>query len=510
MEENNKRIIKNAIYLYGRQLVIMCISFFSTRIVLEKLGASDYGVNNVVGGFVSMFTMLNSILQTGTRRFLGLSIGKGNQEKLNVTFSTAVVIHVIIAIIVVIALETFGIWFLNSQLNIEASRMRAANWVFQFSVLTVFLGITQTPYTAAVTIHERFNIYAFMSIFDVVTKLLVLFLLVYIPGDKLIIYAALLACVSVVNIMIYRVYCKRQFAECRSKLLWDKSLCKQMLSFSGWGALGHFTVVLNGQGMSILINMFFNTVMNAARGLAGTVNFTIDQFINGFLTAAQPQLVKYYGKGDMEHFYKLIFNVSQYTLFLVALFAVPVLLEIDFVLQLWLGNVPQYTSAFIKITIICSLISYSNYMINYGITAAGRMKELNTLSIPCYLLTLPLVYVVLKLGMSPVYAYWISSIPPIISFLINLQILHKYTGFDSRRYLFNVFLKTILLLGVSCVPPYLVQQMMDSGIIRFLLVCSLSCISTIIMLWFFALNDDVKVMVTEKSKKILHRYDKNY
>lgn len=153
----------------------MCISFFSTRIVLEKLGASDYGVNNVVGGFVSMFTMLNSILQTGTRRFLGLSIGKGNQEKLNVTFSTAVVIHVIIAIIVVIALETFGIWFLNSQLNIEASRMRAANWVFQFSVLTVFLGITQTPYTAAVTIHERFNIYAFMSIFDVVTKLLVLF-----------------------------------------------------------------------------------------------------------------------------------------------------------------------------------------------------------------------------------------------------------------------------------------------------------------------------------------------
>ena len=506
MEENNKRIIKNAVYLYGRQLVIMCISFFSTRIVLEKLGASDYGVNNVVGGFVSMFTMLNSVLQTGTRRFLGLSVGKGNQQQLNVTFSTAVIIHLIIAIIVVIALETFGIWFLNHQLNIDASRMKAANWVFQFSVLTVFLGITQTPYTAAVTIHERFNIYAFMSIFDVVAKLLVLFLLVYVPGDKLIIYSALVASVSVVSIIIYRMYCKKQFLECRSRLSWDKALCKQMLTFSGWGALGHFTVVLNGQGMSILINLFFNTVMNAARGLAGTVNFTIDQFINGFLTAAQPQLVKYYGKGDMPHFYKLIFNVSQYTLFLVALFAVPILLEIDFVLKLWLGNVPQYTSAFIKITIICSLISYSNYMVNYGITAAGRMKELNTLSMPCYLLTLPLVYVVLKIGMSPIYAYWISSIPPIISFMINLWILRKYTGFDSRKYFFHVFLKTILLLGVACLLPLATQQLMEPGAVRFFVVCSLSCISTISILWFFALNNEVRQMVMDKLNKILHRH----
>lgn len=509
MEDNNKRILKNAIYLYGRQLVIMCISFFSTRIVLEKLGASDYGVNNVVGGFVSMFTMLNSILQTGTRRFLGVNIGKGNQERLNVTFSTSVIIHLVIAIVVVVVLETFGFWFLNSQLNIEQSRMNAANWVFQFSVLTVFLGITQTPYTAVVTIHERFNIYAFMSTFDVATKLLILFLLVYIPGDKLIIYAALLACVSVINITIYRIYCKKQFLECRSNFLFDKSLCKQMLSFSGWGTLGHFTVVLNGQGMSILINMFFNTVMNAARGLAGTVNFTIDQFINGFLTAAQPQLVKYYGKGDMEHFHKLIFNVSQYTLFLLALFSVPVLLEIDFVLQLWLGKVPQYTSSFIKITIICSLISYSNNMVNYGITAAGRMKELNTRSIPCYLLTLPLVYIVLKMGMSPIYAYWISSIPPIISFIINLKILQKYTGFDAHKYFVRVFLKTILLLIIACLPPFFIQQLFKSGVIRFFVVCFVSCISTILILWFFALNIEVKKMVVDKTNKMLRIHDKD-
>lgn len=505
MEENNKQIVKNAIYLYIRQLVIMALSFFTTRIVLEKLGASDYGVNNVVSGFVSMFTMLNSILQTGTRRFLGINIGKGNKSELNQTFSTAVIIHLIIGFIIVILLESFGLWFINHKLNIDSERLIAANWVFQFSILTVFLGITQTPYTAAVTIHEKFNIYAAMSIYDVVAKLAVLFLLIYIPGDKLIIYSALITSVSVTSIIIYRLYCKKQFEECRVKLTFNKALCKEMLTFSGWGALGHLTVVLNSQGTSILLNLFFNTIMNAARGLATTVNFTIDQFINGFLTAAQPQLVKYYGKGDFQNFSKLIFNVSQYTLFLVALIGVPAIMEIDYVLQLWLGEVPEYTGAFIKISIICSIISYSNYMINYGITAAGKMKALNTLSMPIYLLTLPLIYIILKLGYSPIYAYWVSSVPPILSFLVNLYILHKYTGFDSKKYLITIFLKTIILLTIACIPPYIIQQFMPQNAIRFFLVCSVSCISTIIILWLFALNKEVREMVIVKLNKILKR-----
>lgn len=505
MDGNNKRIVKNAAYLYFRQLLIMVLSFLTTRVVLEKLGASDYGINNVVGGFVSMFTMLNSILQTGTRRFLGISIGKGDQTELNKTFSTAVVIHLVIGLVVILLLESVGLWFINNKLNIEAERMVAANWVFQFSIVSVFLGITQTPYTAIVTIHEKFNIYALMSIFDVVAKLVILFLLVYIPGDKLIIYSALITCINAISIIVYRLYCIKQFEECTTPISLNKQLFKEMLTFSGWGTLGHLTVVLNNQGTSILLNIFFNTVMNAARGLAGTVNFTIDQLINGFLTAAQPQLVKYYGKGDLKSFHTLIYNVSQYTLFLLALIGVPAILEIDYVLKLWLGEVPEYTSAFIKISIICSIISYSNYMINYGITASGKIKELNTLSMPIYLLTLPLIYIVLKLGFSPIYAYWISSLPPILSFIVNLYILNKSTGFNSKEYFIKVFFKTILLIIVSCIVPYLVQELMEQGLVRFLVVCSISCISTITILWCFALNKETKAMVLAKFNNIIRK-----
>ena len=309
MEDNNKRILKNTVYLYMRQFVIMALSFFTTRIVLEKLGASDYGVNNVVGGFVSMFTVLNSILQTGTRRFLSLNLGKGDALVLKDTFSTAFVIHLIVGTFVVVLLETFGIWFLNSQLNIDSGRMVAANWVFQFSVLTVFLSITQTPYTAAVTSHENFSIYAFMSIFETVAKVAVLFLLIFIPGDKLIIYSALLLGVSAINISVYRVYCIRKFPECQFTLKVNHNLLKEMVRFSGWSVIANVFQVGNTQGVSILLNIFFSTLVNAARGLATTVTFTISQFVNGFIIAAEPQLVKYYGANDREHFEKLVFNI---------------------------------------------------------------------------------------------------------------------------------------------------------------------------------------------------------
>ena len=498
MEQDNKRIFKKTIYLYIRQFIIMALSFFTTRIVLEKLGASDYGVNNVVGGFVSMFTVLNSILQTGTRRFLSLNLGKGENTLIKDTFSTAFVIHLIIGLVVVLLLETIGFQFLNSRLNIAPERIYAANWIFQFSVITVFLNITQTPYMAAVTSHENFSIYALMSIFDTIAKIAILFLLIFIPGDKLIVYSALLFTISFINITIYRFYCISHFSECKFSLHVNKHLLREMLQFSSWSVIANVFSVANNQGVSILLNIFFSTLVNAARGLANTVTFTISQFVNGFIIAAEPQLVKYYGAGDKEHFEHLVFNITQYTLFLLAIFAVPVFMEIDYVLKFWLVNVPQYTSEFIKITIISSLVVNSYSMLDKAIIASGHIKQMALIGNTIPIVQLPLVYLFLKLDYSPIITYWVTLIPQILGIFANLWISHKYINFPSHKYLFQIILKNFLLIFIACIIPYIIRNMMPESIIRFLVVCTIAVLSTIMLMYTFALNSETRLIVKQK------------
>lgn len=498
MEENNKRIFKNTLYLYGRMLLMMCISFFTTRIVLEKLGVSDYGLYNVVGGFVSMFSVFNSILQTSTNRFLALSIGKGDQLVLKRTFSTAIAIHLIIVLIVFICLESFGIWFVNYKMNIDPSRLYAANWVFQLSVLSSLLAISQTPYSAAITSHEKFDIYAYLSIFDVVFKLVSLYLLVMVPADKLIVYASLMLISSVINRLLNHWYCVRHFSECKFSMKVDRNLFKQMFTFSGWTAVGHIAAVLNGNGVNILINMFFGTTVNAARGLAITVTFTIKQFVGGFIMAAQPQLIKYYANDEKKQFVNLIFNITRVTLFLLSVFFVPVLLEIDFVLKLWLTEVPQYTSTFIKITLLLCFVSYSNNMVDYGIGAIGRVKVQNIWSTSIYLSHLPLCYLVLKLGGSPVDMYWVSILPMLLATFMNMYILNKYYYFPIMKYSFMVVGKNLMLVVVAAIIPLLIQHHMDDGFLRFFVVCSSSVMCTIVVLWLFGLNKETKTMILSK------------
>lgn len=499
MEENNKRIVRNTVYLYVRMLVMTALGFVTTRIVLEKLGASDYGIYSLLGGFVAMFTVLNSILSTGTSRFIALALGKKDLVLQKKTFSTAFVIHLVIAVVVLILLESFGLWYINTNLNIDANRMVAANWVFQFSVVSVALSISQTPFTASITAHEKFNIYAAMSIFDAVAKLLILYLLIVLPGDKLIVYASLLVAISFLNICIYRIYCIRKFEECSMRFSVDKSLLKEMSQFAGWSTLGHVVNVVNSQGISILLNLFFNTVMNAARGLASTVSFMIGNFITGFMVAAQPQLVKFYGEGNMEKFNRLIFNTTQYTLFLIAIVMGPVLLEIDYVVDLWLnGNVPPYTTTFIKITMFLTLVYRSNSMVETGIQASGYVKLLNLLSVPVYLIVLPIVYFSLKMDWGPATAIWLANTAPVVTFLINLVIIQRTIHFPSRRFFFTCFLRTIGLVLISLLLPYWVQQQMGESLLRFLIVCALSVLCTFTMVWFGGFNEDVRNIVRKK------------
>lgn len=504
MEQSNKRILKNTSFLYLRMLVMMALSFLTTRIVLDKLGVADYGLYNVVGGFVAMFTVLNNVLQSGTRRFMSISIGQGDSEKIKNTFSTSFILHLLIGIIVVVALETIGLWLLNSQLNIPDGRETEANWVFQFSIFSVFLAITQTPYTAAVTSHERFNVYAYMSIFDVVGKLSILFLLVNLQFDKLVVYAFLMCSINFLSVMIYRIYCKKKFEECRFSLHVDKPLFKQMLMFSGWDSLGNISAVVNNHGLSILLNIFFSTAINASRGLAATVSSTISTFVSGFITAAEPQLAKFYAKGEMDRFERLIFNVSQYTLFMLAIIAVPAMLELEYVLQLWLNTVPDYTASFVKITVLATFIQYSNLMVLKGIVAIGRVKQITTMTTPMYFFHLPLVWGALKLGWTPTMIYWVGMIPSFFGLCMNLHILHKYTGFPSMKYFVHIFLKNVGLIALSCVIPFLIHSILDEGLLRFVIVGVISILCTLSIMWFFALNREVRSILSAKIKSIFH------
>jgi Na+-driven multidrug efflux pump len=492
---------------------MLALSFFTTRIVLEKLGVSDYGVNSLVGGFVASFAVLNNILSSGTSRFLALSLGRGDRDEIKATFSTALLIHVVIGFVVVLALETAGLWFMNSKLNIEPDRMYAANWVFQIAVIGTFIGVVTTPFSAAVMAHEHFNVYASLSIFDVVAKLLILYLLVVIPGDKLIVYNLLIFSAGLIGLTIYMYYCRSHFEECRFTLRLDKPLAREMLQFSGWGAFGHVITVFNSQGISIILNMFYNTVMNAARGLAGTINFVVSNFVTGFLAAAQPQLVKYYGAGDMDGFVRLIFNVTQYTLFILALMVVPVLLELDFVVNLWLaGDVPPYTCMFAKITLFCGVFYRSNAMVEDGLHAIGRVKENSMYSVPVYLISLPLVYGALYFDFGALVAYWAGTFPPLLSFLINIVLLSRYTIFPGMKYFTNIFLKNTALILLSTIVPYFVQRMMEPGLVRFLVVCTVAEICTFGVIWFWGLNKTSRAMFTEMLAKrfprIFHKFKK--
>ena len=297
---------------------------------------------------------------------------------------------------------------------------------------------------------------------------------------------------------MYRIYCIRKFAECKFSLRVNRELLKEMVSFSGWSVVANVFQVGNTQGVSILLNIFFSTLVNAARGLANTVTFTISQFVNGFIIAAEPQLVKYYGANDKEHFEKLVFNITQYTLFLLAIFAVPVFMEIDYVLKIWLTEVPEYTSEFIKITIVSSLIVNSYIMIDKAIIASGHIKQMALIGNSIPVIQLPLVYLVLKLGYSPVVTYLITLVPQILGMFANLWISRRYINFPSSKFLTQIMLKNYLLIALACIIPYAVREIMQEGLLRFLVVCSLSVFCTIGVMYSFAMNVETKQMVRQK------------
>lgn len=496
--DNNSRIAKNTLYLYSRMFLTMAIALYTSRIVLQVLGASDYGLYSVVGGIVTMFSMFSSSLVSGTQRFLTFSIGEKNNEKLKKVFSVALLLDTLVALFLMFFAEVIGMWFLNTQMTIPEGRMFAAICVFQISVLTFCLHIIQIPFMSSIIAHEDMHIYAYMSIYEVIMKLLIVFLIQSSNSDKLIFYAVLVFAVQCSTFILYCFYCKRKYRECILQLTWNKALFKEMLTFNGWSILGGASGFASGQGINLLLNVFFDTVVNAAKGISSTINNYVAGFVTNFQMAANPQIVKLYAAKENDQLYSLIVNNSRAAGYLFLVIAIPVSLEISHILGLWLGEYPQYTEIF---TILVFLQSFP-YSIDRPlvtlINATGKVKWYNLTSGIWILLILPVGYVLLKMGCTPVAPCLACALMWMIQLFWTAIFANRYSKIPMKLIFkdiyINVFIGGILMLSI----PLLVRFQMPDGWLRFIIVCCISGGTSLLVLYFWGMTPGMKKFFLSK------------
>ncbi len=401
ISSDNKRIAKNTLFLYFRQLLVMAVSLYTVRVVLAELGAEDYGIYNVVGGFVAMFAIISGSMASAVNRFITVEIGKDNMVRATRIFSTSVVILLLFALLVCIGLETFGVWFVNARMDIPDGRMEAANWALQLSLLAFVINLMSVPYNAVIIAHERMSAFALISILEVFLKLGVVFVLEWMPFDKLITYACLTTLVALVIRTVYAVYCKRHFEEARFKFIFDKGLLREMSGFTGWAFLGNAVILLKDQGVNVLLNLFCGPVVNAARGVAIQINAAVYSFVSNFLTASRPQIIKNHATGNFPAMYSLIIKSGKFGFFILLLILLPLCDNIDYVLGLWLVEVPAHTANFVVLVLLYSLLECFLTPIVNGAFAQGEIKAYEIALTAIYLANFIASYVCLKAGMVP-------------------------------------------------------------------------------------------------------------
>lgn len=452
--DNNKRIAKNTIMLYLRMFLTMVVGLYTSRVVLQTLGVEDYGIYGVVGGIVAMMGFLNASMSGATSRFLTFELGKGDKDRLKKTFSSALIVHIIIAAIVFIVAETVGLWFLCNKLVIPEGRMIAAHWVYQLSILSSMLTITQVPYNSSIIAHEKMDVYAYVEILNVTLKLLIVYLLVIGNFDKLILYAILMFAVSVIIMMVYRVYCLRRFEECNFRWIWDKEYLKPLISFSGWNLYGNLGGVMGQQGSNLVINSFFGVVMNAAAGVALTVSGIVTQFASNAMTAFRPPITKLYAQGKVIEMQSLTLLALKAIMILYTIVAIPVFVECDNLLGLWLVEVPNLASTFCRIILISIFFETIRYIIIMDIHASGNVKLVSAFSGTLFCCSPVIIYLAYRFDAPVQSAFIVLVITNAILSMINILILKRYVP-QVEAYKYFV---TILKIVVSAFIVLLVTE----------------------------------------------------
>lgn len=497
-QTTNKRIAKNTLMLYIRMLITVAVSLYTSRIILQVLGVSDYGLYNVIGGVVASFSMLSTALTVGSQRFLTYAMGERDKVKLKKTFSIALGLHLFLALILLFLAETIGLWFVYNYLNVPDGRMTATICIYQFSIITFLINLIQVPFQSCLISHERMNMYAYMSIYDVVMKLLILFVIQTIPSDKLILYGAMVLIVQLSSVTIYNHYCRKHFEECTWNIRTDRQLTLEMLSYTGWNLFGGSMGFLNGQGINILLNIFCGTTVNAARGLSMSINNIISQFVQNFQTAVNPQIVKQYAAKEYESLFQLVINNARLAEYLYLFIAIPAFIEINFVLQIWLGEVPTYTAIFVQIILLQSALTPLDYPIGMLIHASGKLKWPSLVTvIPLYSIFI-ISYILLKHGYSPVSVYIISAILFIWKNITNLYFAHKYSEISIKDVLVKVYMNTLCGAVLIFIVPYAISLQLPLGWPRFLTVCTTSVLWSLIVIYFIGLTKNMRDILINK------------
>lgn len=503
--DNNKRIAKNTLLLYFRMFIMMAVSLFTSRVILQTLGVEDFGIYNVVGGIVAMMGMFNGAMSSSIQRYLSYELGKGNQEQLRKTFNVCFFIYVFMCVVFLLAAETVGLWFLNTQLVIPSNRIIAANWVYQFSILSVINSLLVNPYNATIISHEKMGAFAYISILEVILKLIIVYVLLIVPFDRLVVYGFLFMMMSIAITMIYRVYCIRHFPESHIKWYNDKALFKQLLSYSGWNLFGSVAGVVKGQGLNILLNMFFNPSVNAARGIAYQINTQVSNFFSNFYTAVRPQITKYYAQGKLEEMMILVFQSSRCSFFLIFLLSLPIIIEAPFIINLWLGQLPEYVVPFVRIVLVITAIDAMANPIMTTAHATGKIALYQSVVGTMTIFNIPISYIVLKCGYSPVSIFVVSLIISFLCMFMRLWIVKKLMNFPVIQYIKQVYGRVVGVTVFSSILPILLYWYFEITIWSAIMVCTVCIVSTCTSIYSLGLTKherlSVSMFVTRKIKQ---------
>lgn len=506
MNNNNKQIAKNTLFMYLRMGVTMLVGLYVSRVVLQQLGVEDYGLYNVIGGIIAMFSFINGSMVNVSTRFITVYLAKNDIKMLNNIFSMSFLIHFSIGVVILLLGETIGLWYLNNKLVIPEGREFAAHWLYQLSIISCIISILYVPYNGLIVAHERMKAFAYISVMDSMLKLLIAIMIAYSPFDKLIFYGTLLAGVSFLDIIIYFVYCRKNFKESILVFYWNKAIFKRMLEFAGWALIGNFSYLFYSQGINLMLNAFCGPAVNAARGVAVQVEGVIRQFAGNVQVAINPQIIKYYTSNELERMYALIFTSSRLCFYLLYIISLPIMIEADFILNLWLGTVPNHTVNFVRL-ILC--ISILDALINPMFTAnlaCGKLRIYHmSLSILMYAFMF-VTYFSIRQTLLPESVFVTLLIATILGVVLRIFILEKQIGLSKLTYIHKVLLPIISVAVISCVLPITSHLIIDNNIARFFISSLLSIISVLVTTYYIGMDKTEKQLVISFVKnKILKR-----
>lgn len=504
---NNKRIAKNTLALYFRMIIQMIVGLYTSRVILLALGVDDYGIYNVVGSMTAMLSFISGSMANATSRFITFEIGRNNQERLKLVFCTAVNIHILLAVITFLFLDSFGLWFLYNKMVIDPLRINAAFWVLQFSIITVVIDIISVPYNSAIIAHEKMGTFAFISLYQTCITLLMILYIPYFSGDKLVLYAIILMIVQLSMRFIYGAYCNRYFEETKYNFVWEKPLVKEMAKFAGWTMNGNIAWLAYTQGINMLINLFFGTTVNAARGVAFNVQSKIMGFCNNFQTAVRPQIVKLYSVGEFERMHRLILSSSRFSYYLMLFLSLPIYLEIDMILRLWLGVVPEHTGNFVRIILLSSVVDIFRNPMNAAIHATGDIKKYQLWEANTLLLIVPLAYVLLKLGYGPEWAFLVQLIIFVIVQIERIWIVCPKIHMKKRLYWQKLMCPTIFVTICSVLPCVFIMSFYPLNPNKWnhiLIYVPLSLLTSFISIYYIGLQSYEKEKIKSYIKTKFH------